>query len=296
MRAPPQRQNLQRWKPSPVPPIDPVPEYRADARLGAVYAETRTALQVPWMGVVAMALARYPAFYAALWGGLRTLVQSAEFVSACAALRAEADAAAESLGATALAGPLRALGYAERELDEIRERIAVFSHGNMPYLLIATTARLLLEGRALSDARRTTPFDGRHGPSPTGGLTLIEPHHADAPTRALYAEIMTTLDLPFVNTDYRALARWPSYFALAWGDLAPRVATPAYETAAERVHAAAVDLALGLPNPGGLTPETLAAAAARDGEPAEIADVVRLFQWLLPGLATNVAAFRRQLA
>ena len=119
MRAPPQGQNpqgrnlqpqsLQRCRPSPVPPIDPVPEYRADARLGAVYAETRTALQVPWMGVVAMAFARYPAFYATLWGGLRTLVQSTEFVSACAALRAEADAAAGSLGATALAGCERLL-------------------------------------------------------------------------------------------------------------------------------------------------------------------------------------------
>ena len=42
---------------------------------------------------------------------------------------------------------------------------------------------------------------------------------ANPEVRAVYDDIMATLGLPFVNTDYRALARWPSYFALAWSDL-----------------------------------------------------------------------------
>ncbi len=42
---------------------------------------------------------------------------------------------------------------------------------------------------------------------------LMEPHHLDEPTRAVYEDIKNILQLPFVNTDYRAFARWPSYFA-----------------------------------------------------------------------------------
>ena len=53
-------------------------------------------------------------------------------------------------------------------------------------------------------------------------------------------------------------------------------------------------VASGIPNPGGLTAGAIRAAAEQDGV-AEIREVVRLFQWLLPGLITNVAFLRRQL-
>jgi len=51
-----------------------------------------------------------------------------------------------------------------------------------------------------------------------------------------------------------------------------------------------------LPNPGNLTAEALRRAAETDAGPAEVLQVCRLFQWLLPGLITNVAYFRHQLA
>jgi hypothetical protein len=50
-----------------------------------------------------------------------------------------------------------------------------------------------------------------------------------------------------------------------------------------------------LPNPGGLTADALTDAAGKDASAAEVLEVVRLFQWLLPGLITNVAYFRSQL-
>ena len=112
---------------------------------------------------------------------------------------------------------------------------------------------------------------------------LMEAHHVDAPTRAVYDDIKERLGLPFVNTDYRALARWPSYFAEAWGDLQPHVQSRKYEAS------------LGLPNPEGLTSAALRQAAEADASGDEVLNVVRLFQWLLPGLITNVAFFRQQL-
>ena len=58
----------------------------------------------------------------------------------------------------------------------------------------------------------------------------------------------------------------------------------------------AVEAIRDLPNPGRLTPEGLRSAALRDAPLEEVRDVVRLFQWLLPGLIVNVAFFRAQLA
>ncbi len=287
---------LLRVKPSPLPPINPVPEYLAGEGLAALYEDTMSVLQVPWMGVVTMAFAHYNTFYGMLWTGLRELAGSAEFVAACGALREAAEREAAGLGAGKLTGALRAKGFADRELMEIEDQIEIFSHGNMPYLLIATAARLLLEGHALSGSENVTPFSKRHGPTTQSRLTLIEAHHADASTRAVYEDIKATLGLPFVNTDYRALARWPSYFALAWNDLRPNIATATYREALERVHSVAVDLMREVPNPGALNPETLRAAAAQDGPQDEILSVVQLFQWLLPGLVVNVAYFRSQLS
>jgi hypothetical protein len=287
---------LTRRRPEPIPAIHPLPERLAAGRRKALYEDTKTVLQVPWMGVVTMAFAHYPQFSETLWSAVRPLCSSAPFVAACRQLRATAEASAATLAPAPLLPKLAEMGYDTSESEEIGGLIEVFSHGNMPYLLIATIARLVLEGQALSEETDAPPFEGRHGPSAGGGLTLIEPHHADATLTDLYADIRVTLGLPFVNTDYRALARWPSYLALAWKDLRPRVATPDYRAAVEAVHAEAVRLARALPNPSNLSPTTLRAAAARDGAEDDIREMVALFQWLLPGLATNVAFFRRQLA
>lgn len=285
---------LPRLKPDPVPHVHPVPEYRADTRLSAVYYDTKSVLQVPWMGVVTMAFAHYPAFYDALWGGMRELAASREFVGACRELRTFAEEKAATLGPAPIRKRLADLGYAEREAGEIRGMIEIFSHGNMPYLMIATAARLLLEGHGLSSDTSVTRETERHGPSDQMFLTLIEPHHADAPTVAVYDDIKARLGLPFVNTDYRALARWPSYFGPAWADLAGKVQSDEYEAVVASVHDFAVERMQALPNPGSLSPDILMQAAATDATPAEVLEVVRLFQWLLPGLIVNVAYFRRQ--
>ena len=287
--------SMLRLKPDPIPAIHPVAEIRADTRLKAVYEQTKSTLQVPWMGVVTMAFTHYPNFYATLWNGLSALCESAEFDAACRALRAHAEAVAAPLQPERLQGELAALGYAEQELDEIRALIEVFSHGNMLYLMIATAARMLLEGHEPGRGGRIEPLVRRAALPAGARLILIEPHHADAPTAAVYADIKDTLGLPFVNTDYRALARWPSYFARAWADLRGKIRTPGYESAVQSVHVFAAERWKALPVPDRLTSASLRAAAARDAPLEEILAVVRLFQWLLPGLAVNVACFRAQL-
>lgn len=287
---------LPRLKPDPPPPLRPTPEHLADPALKAIYEQTKTAFQVPWMGVVTMAFAAYPTFWATLWRGLAPLARSRAFVEACAALRAQAEAEAAAFAPAPIVPALRQAGYALAEIEEIRALIEVFSHGNMPYLLTATLARLRLEGEVAAGGAEAAPFEGRHGPAAPGArLVLMEAHHAPEATRALYERVKTRLGLPFVNTDYRAYARWPTAFALAWDGLDPILDDPAYGRAVDRLHERATALARALPDPGGLSPAALIEAARTDAPAAEVLEVVRLFQWLLPGLIANVAMFRAQL-
>lgn len=113
--------------------------------------------------------------------------------------------------------------------------------------------------------------------------------------QALYADIRGTLGLPFINTDYRAFARWPSYFDLAWKDIKPAIQSDDYESATSRIHRKAISLALSLPNTSQVSATQLQNAAETDADLQEILSVVQLFQWLLPGLALNVALLREQV-
>jgi len=290
-------QKLERRAPVPIPPVHPEPEYRVTGQRAQWYADMKSVLQVPWMGVVTMAFSHYPNFFDTLWKGLRPLAQSKPFVEACLAFRSQTEHRARDLQPDLIVRRLAAIGYAPREIDQIRDTIEVFSHGNFPYLLAATAARRLLEGYQPGNAVQARRFDGRHAPSVDVPFVLMEAHHADHDTRAVYEDIKQTLGLPFVNTDYRALARWPSYFALAWRGLKPALGTAAHTEICADVHAHA-DKLMGevLPNPGALSVDALRDAANRDGNADEILQVVRLFQWLLPGLVTNVAFLRAQLA
>ena len=291
--------DLLRLRPEPIPAIHPLPEYLAEGPRKAWYEDMKQVFQVPWMGVVTMAYAHYPAFYETLWRGVRDLCASKLFVGACTGNRAFVESEVEKLNPPPIAGRLGKMGYATREIDAIRQMVEVFSHGNQGYVLLATITRYLLEAGDMGgsgDARAAPQFSGRHGPESDVPFVLMEPHHADPPTRAVYEDINGVLKLPFVNTDYRALARWPSYWALAWGDLREVAGTPAHEAICQAVHDRCVEhAARSLPNPGGLTAASLKAAAEQDAPFEEIRDVCRLFQWLLPGLVTNVAYLRAQL-
>ncbi len=285
---------MPRCLPAPVPRVDYTPEYRAEGALKDAYEDMKRVLQVPWMGVVTMAYAHFPHFFAMFWSGLRELCGSTEFVNAARSLRQDMESAVAKMDPPPIVERLERFGYSAWEIDDIRAVPEILSHGNYLYTLLTTAARYLLEGGEMPSMAAATPFTGRHAPPPRVPLVLMEAHHVDAPTRALYDEVKATLGLPFVNTDYRALARWPSYFATAWPDLRPHVGSAAYDAACEVYQSRAVELVAGLPNPGRISPKVLLEAAAKDNSP-DLLPVIQLFQHLHAGLMTNVAFFRHQL-
>ncbi len=132
---------MHRHHPSPLPAIHPLPEYLADGQRKQWYEEMKAALQVPWMGIVRMAYAHYPSFSGTLWDALKPLAVSGPFVEQAQQLRELVELQVVRRQPASLGPRLREIGYAERELDQIRAIIDVFSQGNYPYLLIATLVR-----------------------------------------------------------------------------------------------------------------------------------------------------------
>lgn len=286
---------LVRLKPNPLPKINPVPEALVTGERRAFYSETKALFRVPWMGVVTMSFSHYPNFYKALLAGLQDVAQTQEFSTAQEELCAITDAAGACLGPKSLIADLKGMGYSEAELEDIRAVAEIFRTGNMPYILIATIARLLLEGGAITGKPPKSGSTQRQGETDLAPLTLMEIHHADQPLLDVYNDIKATLGLPLVNTDYRGLGRWPSYFGKAWSSLQPHIGSEKYEPLVTDVHDAAERLVRALPASAALDGTTLRAAAEMDAPLEEVLAVVCLFQWLLPGLAVNVAYFRQQL-
>ena len=283
-----------RFKPDPIPKIHPVWEYQAEGDLRGKYEAYKRAFQVPWVGVVSMAFAHYRTFFDLWWAAFEPVVQSVVYVQTCERLLQTVEELVADLKPPPISGRLRRLGYSDRELTEIQKIIEVFSHGNFIQLPAVAAARLLLEGGAVAGTGDLHPYEARHGPPEGQPFVLMEPHHALADHRQVYQNIMDTLGLPFVNTDYRALSRWPSYFKLVWADLREVLPLPVYALIANEMHKATFEAAAGLPNPSGLSALKLQEAAARDAKITEVLEVTRLFSYLLPGLVTNVAFFRAQ--
>ncbi|WP_068312090.1 hypothetical protein [Polycladidibacter hongkongensis] len=133
-------------KSDPIPAIHPVLEYAAMGDLAEDYERTKEDLGVLWMGVVAMAFAHYPRFYETLWSALKPLVGSDAFTRACHDLRDQAEREAVALSPPSILRQLDEIGYDQHEFEQIQARNEIFSAGNMPYLLMASLARLVLEG------------------------------------------------------------------------------------------------------------------------------------------------------
>ena len=158
---------LPRLRPEPIPAIHPLPEYLAEGRRKAWYEDMKQIFQVPWMGVVTMAYAHYPNFYETLWQGVRDLCASRPFVEGCLGNRAFVETEVAKLDPAPIGDRLGEIGYARREIEAIHQIIEVFSHGNQPYVVLATITRYLLEAGDVggtTDPEAAPPYVGRHAP------------------------------------------------------------------------------------------------------------------------------------
>ena len=82
---------------------------------------------------------------------------------------------------------------------------------------------------------------------------------------------------------------------MAWKSFLPILLSSNYEQKVLEIHYFIIKETLLLPNPNKIKSIQIINAAKKDKKLNEIKKVVNLFQWLLPGLITNVAFMREQI-
>lgn len=282
-----------RKKPIPVPNIKVTPEYLAKGMLKNNYNKTKLAFNVPWMGVVAMAFANYPYFYNALWKYMYPLSKSSEFNKLCKRLIILSKKKAKELKPKSIIKGLKAIGYSNYEIKQIDQVNHVFTEGNMPYLIMASLARIFIEGGEIINNKSFSKYNKVI--CKKENLLLMEFHHADIYLKSVYKSVKANLGLPFLNTDYRAFARWPSYFILSWKNLLPILSNKEYNNKVLEIHNFIIKETLSLPNPNKVTSAQIIDASKKDKKLDQIKNIISLFQWLLPGLVTNIAIMKEQI-
>jgi hypothetical protein len=286
-------------KPRTIPPVRLVPEYQADGELLKVYPELKKDLGVPWVGVITQALAYYRPFFIEAWKQLQPSVQTHFFEKRCEQIRLQSwDGVVSQLKVENQIPILQELGYKEREIKKIQDTIDVLDYGNPKYLVFATVVKYgLLEGK-MGGQNPDDPYDlYPRSPVQAGDkpLLMVEEHHAAGELKEIYDDIKATLQLPFVNSDYKAQGRWPSYLRVAWSHLKPMVDNPEYVAIRKNIHDMAVDTARNLPYSYLLDRKGACSVGMQESEIDELIEVISLFQYLLSGLIVNVTHFKASL-
>jgi hypothetical protein len=284
-------------RPARIPPVRPIAEHRADAELAMTYEDVKRTLGVPWVGVVVQALAYYRPFFDRAYSQIRPALMSQYFERTCTELRLlcwqdMVDRFSIADQSTALRDTA---GYSERELDEIRQLLDTFNYGNPKYFLLITAVNeALLSEESIGGVRPADSGDLLPRPPVRASSAIpamLEEHHVGGDLRELYDDMKSALGLPFVNSDYKAMARWPTYLERAWQELKPALDTEPYRQVRQKLNDRCVLAARALPYPYRLGRGDLRALGMADSEIDELMDVVRLFQWLLSGLILNVTHF-----
>lgn len=281
--------------------VRPVPEHRADAGLKPVYQNLKATFGVPWVGVITQAVAHYRPFFIEAWRQFQPSAASHFFESHCGAIRLSAwEQVGSSFDIPPLDARLQRIGYSDTELSQIRAMLDIFDYGNPKYLLLATAIQQgICEDRSLGGGIASSKWDSlprspiyQIDPIPV----MVEEHHALGDLKSVYEDIKSTLGLPFVNSDYKAMGRWPSYLELAWQDLKPAIDSEPYARIRQDIHMQALIAVDGLPNRYFLDKARAIALGMPEDDVFELMRVITLFQWLLSGLILNVTWFKRAAA
>ncbi len=279
-----------------LPRLQLVPEDTAPPDMAAIYEETRNFLGIPWTAAIFQGYAMYPPLLRLAWAELRPNVVTLEFHADARQLREQAAAAMQALYRP---------GYDRSQVERwggdphrIRAVGETFNYGNPKLLICARAVSRSLEGRRNDALREET--DLRPAEPPPGEerirhrrIDMVDPVNPPAVVAPTFLDIKQTLGLPLVNSDYRALARWPEYLHHAWEDLKATVQSPPYAHACDALALSADAAADRLEEPVTISPDIL----RREGVPAteleNLVRVARLFADLLPGLILNVEGFRQ---
>ncbi|MBI4607875.1 MAG: hypothetical protein HY726_02560 [Candidatus Rokubacteria bacterium] len=294
MAAKAPRQYWQRaGKGSVQPKLVIIQEDEASEAVRECFDEITASLGFAVVNVIFRAFAKYPRFLRLQWDFLRPNALTQDFFDKTEVLRRQALAIVrEHFTVGDHRAVLRMHGSSDDAIKEIKAVLDFFLYCDPFLLLMASALQSSLAGKPLPGKPWAHLLPHYTHPTRVLEVRLVEMDEAPPHLQTVYREIMKISALTFVASDYRALGRWPDYLELAWEEWKKKIPTPGYQREVRELNELAVALALDLPFPLAINAQTLKQAGFA---PAQISDILLtadFFQGLLPGLITNIAAFK----
>ncbi len=264
-----------------------VSEDAADPVTREVLSDIRQTLGLPLLTIFYPALAAYPEFLRLHWAMMRPAVSTGNFFACGDRLRADAYTRAHNyLRIPDLCSRLEDASLSQAARQELASALDLFHYSN-PLLLLLFAAQIqALEG-PVGENKETV----RRPPLPIFSekpLLVIE-ENASAAVRRRYDEIRRVLDLPYVNSAFAAMARYPDFLQLYWELLKSILQSPVYQQAEYAIRDSAWNLARELPGPMELSIDQLLEAGMKQEDISSVARILDLFVRNLSGMVINVA-------
>ena len=270
-----------------------VRETEAQGRVREIYDDIKRLFGVPYVNVIFQAYAASPKFLEILWSTLRPTLQSAEFFSCANRLRAEAITIIHNYYSVPdLCARIKDLQFSEGAQHELTDVVRLFCYNDALMLQFVATACRALDapvgtGRPGSSPRDRAPVQERP--------VILDDAQSPPGTQQIFEDIKATLGFAFVNSDYRALARWPDFLKQYWAVLRPIVQSPMYTQHMADMRDAALSFAAELPGTYDLTVSRLDDVGVPGDDAAEMARISDVFLDNLSGLLLNVAVAKLSL-
>ncbi len=263
-----------------------VGESEAQGRTSEIFQEIKQALGVPHVNVIFQAWAAYPAFLELHWQALKPAVETGNFFALAERLRADAYTRTHNyFPISDLGAQLEKAQLSAEDRQAIEEVVELFNYNN-PLLLLMASAQLQALETHTGSYKPATPAEH---PVYDRKPELVEEEAAPERVRRIYDDIRRTLGLPFINTDYRAFARWPDFLEIYWRSVKPTIESPLYVKCQLGLRESAWVLAHELPAPMEMGVEQLIAAGLDEDDITSVTRITELFVRTLSGLVLNVA-------
>lgn len=265
----------------------PVSEREAEDEIERVYHEIRQVLRVSGVNLNFRTWATFEKFLPAMWDALRPNLETRVFETVADRVRSEAITAAAAMPRL---NAIDSLQLGESQRYQIRAALDLYHHINPKLLVLTSAVRLALDGEKIGGGTAQHVERIERGEPPNiYPMEMVAAKPDDERLSDLFDDIVKTLELSTINSDYRTLGLWPDYLNAAWSKLKPLVRDPAYPQASDALRETARAAARQLPFAFDLSRERVAAL----GEDVdEIVKKTQKFEQILPPLILNVALFQ----
>jgi hypothetical protein len=266
-----------------------VRELEADAPTREIFEEVRHALGIPFTPVIYQALAAHPKFLDLHWRAFASVFATEQFFQLGERLRGEAYTRMHNYFQIGdLCEPLTEMSFSEGAKHQLGDVIELFNYVN-PLLLALVSAQLLAFEQPIGQSKNGHAARVEH-PRFLDRPVLVEEESASVPVKRIYLEIKRLLNIPVVNTDYRAFARWPDFLREYWQALRPIVQAPSYREQQRALCESSEAMVRELEVLVDFSIEKLQQNGIADKEIESVLRITQTFQNILSGLVLNVAA------